>query len=155
MQTVAPGSPYLSMGTACVLVYQDRGRSFSKIYYGVGMNCTRALLSWGIINASYEVIRSFLYSKPELEGLRASNKSTGESLHPRASCCASLPLTASDSLPVFLLFDMCISSHDPLYSWTRICRPLGPTVRPASLPSSSSRVELLETSPTISHSEST
>ena len=80
MQTVPPGSPFLSIPTACRLVYQERGGSISKIYYGVTMNGTRALLSWGIINVSYEVLRSFLYSKSELETLRSKNKSTGTSL---------------------------------------------------------------------------
>jgi hypothetical protein len=78
MQTVPPGSPFLSIPTACRLVYEERGRSISKIYYGVSMNCTRALLSWGIINASYEVLRSFLYSKSELETLRSTSHSTGK-----------------------------------------------------------------------------
>lgn len=75
MQTVPPGSPFLSIGTATRLVYQERGGSISKIYYGVTMNGTRALLSWGIINASYEVLRSLLYSKQELEALLTKNKS--------------------------------------------------------------------------------
>lgn len=77
MQTVPPGSPFLSIPTACLLVYRERGGSISKIYYGVSMNCTRALLSWGIINVSYEVLRSFLYSKSELETLWAKNKAAG------------------------------------------------------------------------------
>ena len=74
MQTVPPGSPFLSIGLASRLVYRERGGSIAKIYYGVSMNCTRALLSWGIINVSYEVLRSLLYTKQELQILRATGR---------------------------------------------------------------------------------
>ena len=72
MQTVPPGSPFLSIAVASRLVYEERGRSIARIYYGVSMNCTRALLSWGIINVSYEVLRSLLYSRQELRLMRAA-----------------------------------------------------------------------------------
>lgn len=63
MQTVQPGSAFISIPKAASLVYHERGRSLTKIYYGVSVNCTRALISWGIINASYEVLKKLLYPK--------------------------------------------------------------------------------------------
>lgn len=61
MQTVNPGTEYLSISRAASLVYSERGGSIAKIYYGVSINCTRALISWGIINASYEILKNILY----------------------------------------------------------------------------------------------
>lgn len=61
MQTVNPGTTFISIPKAASLVYHERGGSIAKIYYGVTVNCTRALISWGIINASYEVLRNILY----------------------------------------------------------------------------------------------
>ncbi|CAG0918588.1 unnamed protein product [Notodromas monacha] len=40
-----------------VEIYRERG---VKMYYGVHLNYTRALVSWGIINASYEVFKNLL-----------------------------------------------------------------------------------------------
>lgn len=71
MQTVVPGSPHLSILRASKMVYRERNGSLIKVYYGCGVNCTRALLSWGIINVSYEVLRSFLYDPSELEEIRS------------------------------------------------------------------------------------
>lgn len=51
MQTVPIGSKFLSISEAARLVYEERNRSLRKIYYGVHINYTRALISWGIINA--------------------------------------------------------------------------------------------------------
>lgn len=61
MQTVNPGTAFVSIPQAASMVYHERGRSVAKIYYGVSVNCTRALISWGIINASYEVLRNLLF----------------------------------------------------------------------------------------------
>lgn len=71
MQTVAPGSPNLSMRRALILVYIERNRSIRKIFYGVNTNATRALMSWGIINTSYEMFRKFLYTSEELESSKS------------------------------------------------------------------------------------
>ncbi|CAG2165127.1 unnamed protein product [Oppiella nova] len=61
MQTKAPGSPFVSIPQALRDVYVLRGRSIRKLYYGVHVNYSRAFISWGIINASYEVFRRLLY----------------------------------------------------------------------------------------------
>ena len=90
MQTVAPGSPHLSIATAAKMVYQERQGSLRKIYYGVSINCTRALLSWGIINVSYEVLRSLLYEKNELETLRRKSPLQTQ-FFPSAPSLPSLP----------------------------------------------------------------
>lgn len=51
MQTVDIGSKFLNIGEAMRIVYHERNRSWRKIYRGVHINYTRALISWGIINA--------------------------------------------------------------------------------------------------------
>ena len=61
MQTKPPGSPFVSIGQAAKDVYIERNRSLRKLFYGVHVNYSRAFLSWGIINASYEVFRKLLY----------------------------------------------------------------------------------------------
>ncbi|XP_066919254.1 mitochondrial nicotinamide adenine dinucleotide transporter SLC25A52-like [Clytia hemisphaerica] len=41
-------------------VYNQRERSIRRIYFGVSLNFSRALISWGIINATYEIFIKFL-----------------------------------------------------------------------------------------------
>ncbi|OQR74146.1 mitochondrial carrier triple repeat protein 1-like [Tropilaelaps mercedesae] len=52
------GSPYLSLSAAFKLAYEARDRSLRKLYYGVHLNYSRALLSWGITNATYEFFKN-------------------------------------------------------------------------------------------------
>lgn len=54
------GTKYISFSEACRLTYLERDRSLRKMFYGVHMNYTRAFLSWGIINASYELLKKAL-----------------------------------------------------------------------------------------------
>lgn len=61
MQTRPPGSPFVSIAQAVRDVYFERDRSVRKMFYGIHANYSRAFLSWGIINASYEVFRKLLY----------------------------------------------------------------------------------------------
>lgn len=61
MQTVALGGEHLSMRQAFRLVYLERDRSVRKLFYGVHINFSRALLSWGIITASYEFLKKNLF----------------------------------------------------------------------------------------------
>ena len=65
MQTRPPGSPFISIAQAVKDVYIERDRSVRKMFYGVHANYSRAFLSWGIINASYEVFRKLLYGFDE------------------------------------------------------------------------------------------
>ena len=53
------GGKYLSVPAALRLVYQERG-SVRAIYRGVHINFSRSLLSWGIINSSYETLQGVL-----------------------------------------------------------------------------------------------
>lgn len=39
-----------------VIVFNERRRSFKRMYYGVSLNYTRALISWGTINCTYEIL---------------------------------------------------------------------------------------------------
>lgn len=54
------GEEYRSIFDTFREVYNTRDRSVRKIYFGVSLNFTRALISWGIINASYEIFIKFL-----------------------------------------------------------------------------------------------
>jgi len=42
------------------IIFHERDRRWRKIFRGVHLNFTRSLLSWGIVNASYELISNFL-----------------------------------------------------------------------------------------------
>lgn len=44
-----------------VQIYNDRGRKIRNVYHGVHANCTRAFISWGVMNAAYENIKDFFY----------------------------------------------------------------------------------------------
>ncbi|KAK3907731.1 Solute carrier family 25 member 51 [Frankliniella fusca] len=55
------GVPFQSMTEAFRDIYNERNRSIFKLYRGVHMNCTRAFISWGVINVAYEWSKSVLY----------------------------------------------------------------------------------------------
>ncbi len=42
------------------LIYEERGRKWRKMFRGVQLNFSRAIISWGIINASYEFFKTHL-----------------------------------------------------------------------------------------------
>lgn len=41
-------------------VYTQRNRKFRNLFIGVHVNYTRSLISWGIINSSYELLKKYL-----------------------------------------------------------------------------------------------
>lgn len=50
-------------------VFNERDRKWKKMFRGVHLNFTRSLLSWGIINASYEIYLSILSADSHESGL--------------------------------------------------------------------------------------
>lgn len=48
------GEDYKNIAYMFREVYRKRGSSVRRMYFGVSLNFSRSLLSWGIINASYE-----------------------------------------------------------------------------------------------------
>ncbi|KAK8403331.1 hypothetical protein O3P69_000451 [Scylla paramamosain] len=56
------GGPFQSMHQTFWDVYRSRGSRISRLFSGAHVNYSRALVSWGIINASYEVLQRLLYS---------------------------------------------------------------------------------------------
>ena len=54
------GGKFESPRSVFYTVLVERGK-LTAMYRGVHLNYTRALLSWGIINASYELLRQILY----------------------------------------------------------------------------------------------
>lgn len=55
------GGPYDSMWVALRQVYIERDRKLRNVYKGVSMNCTRAFISWGIVNSAYEQLKKVFY----------------------------------------------------------------------------------------------
>lgn len=50
------GGRHMGIGETLAQVYRERG-GVQGIYRGVGTNAVRSLLSWGIVNSTYEVIK--------------------------------------------------------------------------------------------------
>ena len=55
------GGEFLTLTQAFHIVFEERGRSWRKMFRGVHLNYTRAMISWGIINAAYELLKRLLY----------------------------------------------------------------------------------------------
>lgn len=56
------GGPHRTIVYEFKYILHKRGSKFTNFYHGALLNISRAFLSWGIINASYEVLRKFLYA---------------------------------------------------------------------------------------------
>lgn len=55
------GGPHRTISYEFRYILQKRGLRLVNFYHGALLNISRAFLSWGIINASYEVFRKLLY----------------------------------------------------------------------------------------------
>ena len=55
------GGDFISFWATCHVVFESRGRSVRRLFYGLTLNYTRALLSWGIINCTYELLMKMIY----------------------------------------------------------------------------------------------
>ena len=56
------GGKFSGMVKTFIFIYKDRDGRVEKIYRGVHINYTRSLMSWGIINATYELLKKNLYT---------------------------------------------------------------------------------------------
>lgn len=56
------GTSSISMWTAFYNVYKERGSKIANVYKGCTVNCTRAFISWGIMNTAYEHMKKLLYN---------------------------------------------------------------------------------------------
>ena len=54
------GGEFTSCSTAFRKVFRERGRRIRPLFYGVSLNYTRALVSWGIINCTYEMLKKLM-----------------------------------------------------------------------------------------------
>lgn len=54
------GGTFESPWSAFNSILMERGGKVTELFRGVHLNYTRALLSWGIINASYELLINML-----------------------------------------------------------------------------------------------
>ncbi|XP_075984877.1 mitochondrial nicotinamide adenine dinucleotide transporter SLC25A51 [Anticarsia gemmatalis] len=56
------GGPHRTIAYEFRYILRKRGFRYVNFYHGALLNISRAFLSWGIINASYEVFRKILYA---------------------------------------------------------------------------------------------
>ncbi|XP_014360258.2 mitochondrial nicotinamide adenine dinucleotide transporter SLC25A51 [Papilio machaon] len=56
------GGPHRTITYEFKYILHKRGSKFANFYHGALLNISRAFLSWGIINASYEIFRKILYA---------------------------------------------------------------------------------------------
>ncbi|XP_033117412.1 solute carrier family 25 member 51-like [Anneissia japonica] len=54
---VKVGGEFVSFRQTFWNIYYERGKRMHRLFYGVHLNFSRALISWGIINASYELLK--------------------------------------------------------------------------------------------------
>ena len=55
------GGPFLGIKDTFDLIFEERGRRWRKMFRGVHINYTRSFLSWGIINATYELLKRHVH----------------------------------------------------------------------------------------------
>lgn len=55
------GTPNQSIYETFKAVYIERGSKIRHVYKGCGINGSRAFVSWGIINVSYEGIKRLFF----------------------------------------------------------------------------------------------
>lgn len=53
------GGNYENVFQVLAKIYNERGRKIRFLYHGVQTNCTRAFISWGVMNAAYENLKKF------------------------------------------------------------------------------------------------
>ncbi|GFY71371.1 solute carrier family 25 member 51 [Trichonephila inaurata madagascariensis] len=58
---VCCGTPFVSLVEAFKQTYIERDRSIRKLYLGVHVNYSRAFISWGIINASHQLLKKAFF----------------------------------------------------------------------------------------------
>lgn len=56
------GGPHRTISYKFKYILRERGSNFVNFYHGALLNNARAFLSWGIINASYEIFRKLLHT---------------------------------------------------------------------------------------------
>ncbi|CAK9293726.1 unnamed protein product [Gordionus sp. m RMFG-2023] len=59
MQSIV-GEKYLNMYHTFAIIYKERNSKISSFFYGARFNFSRSLISWGIINFSYEIYKKLL-----------------------------------------------------------------------------------------------
>lgn len=55
------GGPYQNPFKVLLQIYKERGGKIRYIYHGVFTNCSRAFLSWGVVNTAYEHLKVIIY----------------------------------------------------------------------------------------------
>ncbi|XP_023020379.1 mitochondrial nicotinamide adenine dinucleotide transporter SLC25A51 [Leptinotarsa decemlineata] len=56
------GGAYENPFVVLLRIYRERGGKIRYIYHGVQTNCTRAFLSWGVMNTAYEHLKEVVYA---------------------------------------------------------------------------------------------
>lgn len=55
------GGHFFSMRKTFIIIFNSRDHSMNKMLRGIHINYLRSLISWGIINATYELMKKILY----------------------------------------------------------------------------------------------
>ena len=55
------GGEFPSIRQVFLRTFNERDRSWRRMFRGAHINFTRSLISWGIINASYEILKAYMY----------------------------------------------------------------------------------------------
>ncbi|KAH9421870.1 hypothetical protein DERP_002160 [Dermatophagoides pteronyssinus] len=61
MQTQQPGAKHLNLFEAAIDIYNQRDRNLRRLLRGVHINYSRSFLSWGIVNACYELFHKLFF----------------------------------------------------------------------------------------------
>nr|XP_039252895.1 mitochondrial nicotinamide adenine dinucleotide transporter SLC25A51-like [Styela clava] len=57
------GGKFESLSKTFVIIYNERNKDWSKFFRGCHINIARSFISWGIINASFEMLMKTFYGK--------------------------------------------------------------------------------------------
>lgn len=57
------GVEFLTLRQAFILIYNERGRKLNRLFRGSHINIARSFISWGIINASFEMLMKVFYNR--------------------------------------------------------------------------------------------
>ncbi len=53
------GGPFENPKDVFMKIYNERGQRWQEMYRGLSLNYTRSMLSWGITNAAFGLIREY------------------------------------------------------------------------------------------------
>lgn len=55
------GGPHINIVSIFQNIYYERDCKIYNLYKGCSINFTRAFIGWGLVNASYEMLKNIIY----------------------------------------------------------------------------------------------